>query len=152
MHGPEHHYLVPAVLLAAFINLNKDGNYNKSGALRVAKLRAEKVLGGFCGTHGSCGAAIGTGIFMSIITGSTPLAEKEWQLSNTLTAKSLLAIAEKGGPRCCKRDSFIAISEALVFLRERFDTDLPAGEIQCEFSHRNKQCKFEYCNYFKGYK
>jgi len=150
MHGPEHHYLVPAVLLAAYVNSNKDLNINKASVLRIAKLRASKVPGGFCGTHGNCGAGVGTGIFISIITGSTPLAKEEWKLGNTMTAKSLLAIAEQGGPRCCKRDSFIAISTSAEFLEKHFNTKLPVSKVVCEFSGRNKQCLFEMCDYFPG--
>ncbi len=147
MHGPEHHYLVPATLIAAYHNLNGE-RHKKKHDLRIAKKRAESVLGGFCGTHGNCGAAVGTGIFISILTGNTPLAEKEWQLSNTMTAKSLMCIAEQGGPRCCKRDSFIAIKQAINFLNENFDTELPQQEIICEFSARNKQCKFDDCQFY----
>jgi len=147
MHGPEHHYLVPAVLFAAYHNLNGE-RHKKKHDLRIAKKRAESVLGGFCGTHGNCGAAVGAGIFISILTGNTPLADKEWQLSNTMTGKALLCIAGQGGPRCCKRDSFIAINEAIEFLNENFDTELPKQEIVCEFSSRNKQCKFDDCQFY----
>ena len=81
MHGPEHHFLVPAVLLSAYYNYKKDF-VNKKAAIHVAQKRSDAVPGGFCGTHGNCGAAVGTGIFISIITGATPLAEEEWKLSN----------------------------------------------------------------------
>ncbi len=148
MHGPEHHYLVPAVLLSAYYN-KTNTQHKKPSFLRIAKKRAESVLGGFCGTHGNCGAAVGTGIFISIITGNTPLADKEWQLSNAITGKTLLAIAEQGGPRCCKRDSYISILNAIHFLKENFDIELDRSEVVCEFSDRNKQCKFDECQFYK---
>jgi hypothetical protein len=147
MHGPEHHFLVPAVLLTAYYNAVGDFA-NKDSAIRIARRRADAVLGGFCGTHGNCGAAVGTGIFISIITGNTPLAEEEWKLSNTMTAATLLSIANQGGPRCCKRDSFIAIHQAIDFLKEHFGVILPKNEINCTFSSQNKQCKFDDCQYF----
>jgi hypothetical protein len=148
MHGPEHHYLVPAVLIAAYVNKHKQSNINKPAALRTAKLRASKVPGGFCGTHGNCGAAVGAGIFMSVITRSSPLAVKEWQLSNKLTGKALLAVAEKGGPRCCKRDTFIVLEVVNNFLEEEFNTKLPATKVSCNFSSRNRQCTYEFCDYY----
>ena len=67
MHGPEHHYLVPAVLLTTFYN-KKGQPGEKAKKLRVARQRAENVLGGFCGFYGACGAGVGTGIFVSLIT------------------------------------------------------------------------------------
>jgi len=147
MHGPEHHFLVPAVLLTAYYNAIDDFA-NKESAIRIARRRADAVPGGFCGTHGNCGAAVGTGIFISIVTGNTPLAEEEWKLSNTMTATSLISIANQGGPRCCKRDSFTAIQQAIEFLKEHFNVILPNNKIICSFSHRNKQCMFSECQYF----
>lgn len=149
MHGPEHHFLVPAVLLAAYYNKVDEGE-KKEGKMAEARKRSEKVLGGFCGSHGTCGAAIGTGIFMSLITDSTPLAEEEWQISNMLTARCLTKIAEAGGPRCCKRDSYLAIGETIVFLKERFGVELEEGKVECSFSSLNKQCLLTDCQYHAG--
>ena len=42
--------------------------------------------------------------------GSNPLAKESWGLSNMLTSCALAAIAEAGGPRCCKRDSYKSIN------------------------------------------
>ncbi|MCF8378428.1 MAG: hypothetical protein K9H49_02555 [Bacteroidales bacterium] len=147
MHGPEHHYLVPAALIAAYYNKLSDA-HQKKHKLAIARLRSETVPGGYCGTHGTCGAAIGGGIFLSIVLGSNPLAGKEWKFSNQLTGISLLNIAEQGGPRCCKRDSFIAIQTAADFILEKLNVALDRSEIICEFSTRNKQCKFSDCTYY----
>jgi len=57
MHGPEHHFLVPAVLLSAYYNKKKDSR-KKEDKIKEARKRAEKILGGFCGSHGICGAAM----------------------------------------------------------------------------------------------
>ena len=56
---------------------------------------------------------MGTGIFISLITDATPLSKEDWGLANRMTAASLNTIAEHGGPRCCKRDSFLAIMDAI---------------------------------------
>ena len=143
MHGPEHHFLVPAVLISAYCNLLKDP-YKKT-KIEIAKQRAEKVPGGFCGTHGNCGAGVGNGIFISVITKSTPLAKEEWSLSNQITGRSLLSIAEHGGPRCCKRDVYLSLTEAISFLKEKFNLTLESQEIVCQFSAFNKECLHEDC-------
>jgi hypothetical protein len=148
MHGPEHHFLVPAALLAAWYNRNKNPLL-KAAAIIKARCRAEDVKGGFCGSHGACGAAIGTGIFVSLITGATSFAREEWRLANLVSAESLKIIAENGGPRCCKRDSFLAITTTVSFLKEHFETELPLTEkIKCEFSILNRECLGEECLYY----
>jgi hypothetical protein len=106
-------------------------------------------LGGFCGFYGACGAGVGTGIFLSLILKTTPLSGLEWQLCNQITSDSLRVIAESGGPRCCKRDSFLALQTAVVFLKEKLDIILPMREvIQCEFSDKNKECLKTACTYY----
>jgi hypothetical protein len=148
MHGPEHHFLVPAVLLAAYYNAK--GDYNqKRLKIKEARSRSSKILGGFCGFYGDCGAAVGTGIFMSLITDSTPLSSKEWRLSNLITAKSLLTIANHGGPRCCKRNTFLAINETVNFLGENFSSMMKINRtIACEFKDLNKECLKKKCPYY----
>jgi hypothetical protein len=149
MHGPEHHFLVPAVLLAAFYNMTGP-QAEKETRIRKARRRAEHVLGGFCGFYGACGAAVGTGIFMSIMTEATPLSHEEWRLANLVTADSLHTIALAGGPRCCKRNSFLALLEAVRFVKEHFQVALPSGDaaLVCEFMQLNEECKKEDCRFY----
>ena len=148
MHGPEHHFLVPAVLLTCY--------YNRCGKrdlleekLRQAEKRSSCVPGGFCGSHGNCGAAVGTGIFMSLATGSTPLSTDGWRQSNLITAEALRSVALHGGPRCCKRDTFISLGEAIDFIEKELGVSLEKEDrIRCGFSHLNKQCLHEECQYY----
>lgn len=150
MHGPEHHFLVPAVLLASFYNLKGESNLKRI-KIGLAQQRSQKVPGGFCGSHGNCGAGVGTGIFFSIITETTPLSGKTWQLSNLLTGGCLVEIARKGGPRCCKRDTYTAISHAVNFVKENLNITLPVSdEIICEFHSRNRQCLYTNCEYYRA--
>jgi len=154
MHGPEHHYLVPAVLLAAYANrpgATREEHAAKAKKIETARRRAEDIKGGFCGFCGNCGAAVGTGIFLSVLTGATPLSRIEWRLSNLLTAESLLAVANHGGPRCCKRDTFLAIQTAVAFLRREFQAGLELPDrICCDFASLNKECLTDSCPYYAG--
>jgi hypothetical protein len=148
MHGPEHHFLVPAALLAAYYN-HKEQPHMRNDMVQIARMRSEMVPGGFCGSHGNCGAAVGSGIFLSLITRSTPLKEEEWKLSNMMTATSLMRIAESGGPRCCKRDSFIAIKEGCRFIEKYLHVKLNiTKDIRCRFVGRNRQCTGTECAFF----
>lgn len=145
MHGPEHHFLVPAVLLAAAANV-ADRADQKPDLLAKARRRAEQVPGGFCGTHGTCGAAMGVGIAIAVWTGSTPLKVREWQLSNLATATALTDIARQGGPRCCKRDTWLALAAAAAFLRDELGVTLTGPDtVVCPWSKLDDECQDEAC-------
>lgn len=146
MHGPEHHVLVGAVLLACYAN--SGGKLSRTKALQEMERRGKQVPGGACGFWGCCGAAVSAGIAMSILTEATPLKQEEWGLSNRMTAGALQAIGEIGGPRCCKRDSFTAIVQAVRFIRETLGVEMELPEeIQCGFSPLNEQCIQKRCPY-----
>ena len=147
MHGPEHHYLVAASLLAAYKNAGGKVEFSKT--LQNILHRAKDLPGGICGLWGSCGAGISTGIFTSAVTGASPLSKEEWSLANSMTSKSLEVISENGGPRCCKRNSYLAILQAVEFISEHLGVTLELPEnIVCGFSHRNKQCKKNNCLFY----
>ena len=139
---------MPAVLLAGHAEIITVPREEKAALIREARQRSEDVNGGFCGLHGACGAGIGTGIFVSLITGATPLSGIDRGRSNRMTAASLLAIAETGGARCCKRDSLLAIFTAVRFLQDEFAIQLPVDtEIRCSFSHLNRECLEQACRF-----
>ena len=148
MHGPEHHIVVGAALLTAYKNAG--GDIDLSKALTEMKNRGQSVPGGACGFWGACGAGISSGMFVSIISGSTPLAGEPFGLSNRMTAKSLDAIGSVGGPRCCKRDSYLSILSAIDFVKEHFGVEMEKSEIVCEFSAKNNQCLGKRCPFSKA--
>ncbi|HHV45878.1 MAG TPA: SAM-dependent methyltransferase [Tissierellia bacterium] len=150
MHGPEHHFLVPAVLITSYYN-TLDKKDDKIKKLAVAKMRAKDVKGGFCGFYGDCGAAVGTGIYVSIILGASPLSKESWGLANLMTGTSLISLASIGGPRCCKRNSFTAIREAAKFTDEHFNVKLYDYENYspvCSFNLKNSECLKGECPYY----
>lgn len=138
VHNPVHHILVGSALLVAFKNAGGDIDLEKS--LVELKIRAQQVPGGACGYWGACGAGISSVMFVSIVTGSNPLANEEWRLSNLMTASSLGAIGDVGGPRCCKRNSYIAITQAVEFAKENLGVEMELGEIKCIHFSENSQC------------
>ncbi len=138
MHGPEHHVMVGAALLTAYKNAG--GGIDLPKALNEMMSRGKSVPGGACGFWGACGAGISTGMFVSIISKSTPLANEPFALSHLMTAKSLGEIGHIGGPRCCKRDSFLSILAAVDFVKERFGVEMERPEVICRYSSKNNQC------------
>lgn len=144
MHGPEHHVMVGASLLTAYHNAG--GEVNLKPALDEMVRRAKQVPGGACGNWGACGAGISTGMFVSIVTKSSPLATKAWSLSNLMTSKSLEKISMHGGPRCCKRDSYIAVLTAVDFVAEHLGVHMTKPQsVVCSRSAMNNQCRGAAC-------
>ena len=138
MHGPEHHVMVGAALLTAYKNAG--GDIDLHNALVEMMNRGKNVPGGACGFWGACGAGISSGMFVSIISKSTPLAVEPFALSHQMTASSLGRIGEIGGPRCCKRDSFLSILAAIDFVKEHFGVEMETHEVICGYSPQNNQC------------
>lgn len=147
MHGPEHHVMVGAALLTAYRNAG--GNIDLPTALVEMMNRGKSVPGGACGFWGACGAGISSGMFVSIISKSTPLTVEPFSLSHKMTAHSLSAIGEIGGPRCCKRDSFLSILSAIDFVKENFGIEMERPEIICHHSAKNNQCIGKRCPFSK---
>ena len=138
LHGPEHHIMVGSALLAAYKNAG--GDVNLETALVEMQSRGRSVPGGACGFWGACGAGISAGMYVSIITKSSPLAGEPWGLSNLMTSKALAEIGRIGGPRCCKRDSYLAILAAIDFVKEHFGVEMEKPKVVCIHSEKNNQC------------
>jgi hypothetical protein len=144
LHGPEHHVIIGSALMTAYSNAT--GTRDKlAKSLGIIEKRGTKVPGGTCGFWGACGAGLGAGIFLAVVTESTPLSADTYGLCNRLTARCLAAIGEVGGPRCCKRNVGIALRETVAFLREELGVALTEPAIACEFSGKNRECIGKKC-------
>jgi len=149
IHGPEHHYLVSSVLLAAIKNLGRPRIENTS--FDDAVRRAKRIAYGSCGLWGICGAAAGAGIATSILTGANMMSDKERSQAMQVVSEALEEIAKIGGPRCCKASTFTAIKSAVRFLKEKLGIPFPPSKDPkpCEFADLNKECLKEKCSYFR---
>lgn len=148
MHGPEHHVMVGAALLTAYKNAG--GELDLPQALAEMMSRGKGVPGGVCGFWGACGAGISTGIFVSILSKATPLTEESFGLSNLMTSRALEKIGTVGGPRCCKRDSFLSILAAADFVKEHFGVELDRHEVVCAYAAQNNQCIGKRCPFSRA--
>jgi len=148
MHGPEHHVMVGAALLTAY--KNSGGDLDLAEALQEMHSRGKAVPGGVCGFWGACGAGISAGQFFAIAIGSTPLATQPWGLSNRMTSKALESIGLHGGPRCCKRDSYLAIYAAIDFAAKHLGVQMDKSQAICTRSSLNSQCLGHKCPFFGG--
>lgn len=147
MHGPEHHVMVGAALLTAYKNAG--GEIDLPSALLEIMNRGKSVPGGACGFWGACGAGISTGMFISIVTKSTPLETETFGQANQMTAKALAAIGRIGGPRCCKRDAYLSLLSAIAFVKETMHIELEKSQVICTRSAQNNQCIKERCPFYR---
>lgn len=138
MHGPEHHAMIPGILLACYRN---GGGTISSKEILVAINRGAEVPGGACGFWGACGAAIGIGIGVAAIMAATPLTAGPRQLAQQFSAKVLDALAAHKGGRCCQRETYIALTTTARWSKEMLAMPLRAeAVIICDQYQRNKEC------------
>jgi len=146
LHGPEHHMLVPCVLLTAWHNCG--GDLDLPAALMEAVKRGKQVPGGACGYLGACGAAVGAGIFISILLGASPLSGENSAKPQAVTARCLARNAELGGPRCCKRTARTAVEEAAAYAAEETGIRMELSPVSCVYHEKNRECIGHACPWF----
>lgn len=150
MHDPVHHYIMPALLLTLAAVRSGKSREELARLLQIAEERARKLLPGFCGWWGACGSAVGCGVFASVWSDASPKREEHWAQANAFTAKCLANVSSVGGPRCCKRTSYLSLQAAIPAAAELFNLDL--GEIPkpvCSWSQFNKECRHEGCPFYQ---
>lgn len=149
MHGPEHHILDGACILTAFKNAG--GKINLEEALEKLMKEGLRMPGATCGLWGVCGSVTSIGAALAVIDGTGPLTtDDSWSSHMKYTSKALGALAEIGGPRCCKRDAYIAMTNAVEYINSHYPVHLECDEIHCDFSDLNQQCIHERCPYYQG--
>ncbi len=146
VHGPEHHAMVPGIILATYKNLG--GNIPEEAVITGIE-RGSLVPGGACGFMGSCGAAIGVGIAFSIILEANPLTPMPRKQVQTVVAHILQKIGGLKAARCCQRESCISLMEAAMISRSILPLELKAlDKFACEQYALNKECIRQACALF----
>jgi MoaA/NifB/PqqE/SkfB family radical SAM enzyme/SAM-dependent methyltransferase len=143
IHGPEHHVLVPAVVVTAARNagLPVDASH-----LDTAIARGRTIAGGACAFIGACGAALGVGTGFSVILGINPYQGEGRQTVQQLVGRALARVAALPAARCCQRDCWLALQEAAASSEELLGVRLPADEpLVCEQVALNEECLHADC-------
>jgi len=144
MHGPEHHAMLPGIILATY--LNRGGGIGREEVLAGIE-RGARVPGGVCGFWGNCGAAAGVGIAFSVLLAATPLTPGPRQQVQEITARVLGEIARTTGARCCQRETVTALKAAAEISRGLLPVPLLAeAEFVCAQSARNRECVGAACS------
>lgn len=148
IHGPEHHILDGACILTAFKNAG--GNIDLHTALEKLKYEGLRMPGAACGLWGVCGAVTSIGAALALIDGTGPLSGEDWGSHMEYTSSALAKLSKTGGPRCCKRDAFISMEQAVEYIERRYGMRLDRSDIVCDFYPLNKQCIGLRCPYNSG--
>jgi hypothetical protein len=110
-------------------------------ALEKLKDRARKMPGAMCGYWGVCGSSASVGAALSILHKTGPLSDDGYYKDNMeYTSSVLQRMSEIGGPRCCKRNAFLALTAGAEFANRKYGTKMETGKVLCEFSEKNPQC------------
>ena len=144
MHGPEHHAMMPGIILATY--RNRGGDISRETIL-AGIARGSKVPGGVCGFWGACGAATGVGIGFATLLEATPLTPAPRRLAQMATARVLAAIAATEGGRCCQRETVTALREAARLSSDLLPIALLADyPLRCMQFKANPECIKERCH------
>ncbi len=138
IHGPEHHSLVPGIVVAAYRNA---GGPVGEAEIERAIRRGATVTGGSCALLGICGAAVGVGTAFSILLGATPYDGDKRQRVQQAVSAALADIASLDAPRCCQRDCWIALRKAADLSETMLDIPLRADvPLSCKQLASNAEC------------
>ncbi len=147
VHGPEHHAMVPAVILAAYIN---SGGHLPRQIILTAIDRGMQVAGGSCAFSGVCGAASGVGIAFSLILDANPYKGRQRMLVQSAVTQVMQRLSKINAARCCRRDCMLALQCAAEISMQYLETPLYAQNIvHCQQQHENKECQGNECPFFK---
>jgi MoaA/NifB/PqqE/SkfB family radical SAM enzyme/SAM-dependent methyltransferase len=143
INGPEHHGLVPGIILATFRNLG--GKINEE-TIRTGIRRGAQMIGGSCAYVGICGAATGVGVAFGLILEANPLKPTERQLVQSAVQEAIADIARQHAARCCQRDCTLALQAAARISERLLPVTLEAKAISaCQQQHKNRECQGKAC-------
>lgn len=152
--GAEHHAIVAVSLLVAA--KNHDEIKLPNGSRRAISIddiqegirRMKQIPACTCANHGACGAGLGVGAFISILLEATCAKDIERTTSMRATNAALTAIANCGGPGCCKQSVRTAILVGVEVFKEICHIKLPLSHVRCfHIKDTTHGCKGIYCQF-----
>ncbi len=152
--GAEHHGIVAAALLAAVRNhgaIPLPGGSVRTVTdddIREGIRRMQQIPACACANHGACGAGLGAGAFVSILLDATCAKDVERTLAMRAANAALAAIANCGGPGCCKQSVRTAVLTGAEVLKELCRVRLPLSHARCfHMSDTTHGCKGAACRF-----
>ncbi len=148
LHGPEHHALVPAAFLTAYRNRFGEPPQPR---IEAAVERGANLPGGTCAYWGGCAAALGIGIAYAAILRATPLSHEPRGIVQSVVGEILSELGQFGTPRCCRRESYLALRIGCRLSPQYLPHALECGPVPpCDQMALNHECLGEGCPLHPG--
>lgn len=148
VHGPEHHALVPAAFLIAYSNLH---GYPDLPAIWEAVETGAGLAGGSCAFWGACSAVLGIGVAFSTILKATPTKGPQRGAVQAAVSEILGRVAAFNAPRCCRRESLMALTLACELSGKALPEALAtSSELWCDQMWANDECLGQECPFAPG--
>ena len=151
--GGEHHPIVVVALLAALKNYGEiilpDGSKRTTidNDILEGIRRMKQIPSCTCAYHGACGAGLGVGATISILFDANCAKDIVRTLSMRASNAALTAIANCGGPGCCKQSVRTAILVGVEILKEFCRIKLPISHTKCFHMGDTSHGKGTYCQF-----
>jgi ubiquinone/menaquinone biosynthesis C-methylase UbiE len=147
LHGPEHHFIVPGVIVATYRNL---GETVTEEDIITAIDRGKTIPGGVCAFWGGCGAALGAGAAFAVLLKGNPVKAPERKIVQKITNAISSEINQVEAARCCQRETWTALKTAAALSKKYLPVCLKAdGKTHCAQQSKNKECIGKGCPYIK---
>ncbi|MCP4116295.1 MAG: methyltransferase domain-containing protein [Desulfobacteraceae bacterium] len=147
LHGPEHHYALPGVIVTVYRNLGGDMTDQD---ILTALERGRSIPGGSCAFWGGCGAPLGAGIAFGVILNANPLKPGPRQVVQKIVSEITGETGKISAARCCQRESWITLLKVSELSERYLDIKLPAnGNVVCEQMAQNRECIKAGCPFYE---
>lgn len=138
-HGPQFHFVVLPVL--ATVLRNRGVKTIPRDLVRKAVERLAGIPALSCAEVGVCGAGANAGALLSLLTGATPVSDRERRTVLTGTARVLREIGTLPGGRCCRQSGLATLEATWDLLRRELGFPLEPLTFRCRHPARVPDCK-----------
>ena len=146
LHGPEHHFAVPGVIVACYRNLG--GSASRADIITAID-RGRSIPGGSCGFWGVCGAAAGVGIAYAILLNSNPVKPVFRRIVQQVAGAVINTVNTIEAARCCQRETWTSLIKAAELSGKYLPVKLHAeASTRCGQYHQNRECIGRNCEFF----
>jgi hypothetical protein len=147
-HGPEHHALAAASVLFAYA---KAYDHPDEQVIASTIDQAALLPMGTCGLWGACSAALGVGMAVGAILGSTPKTGDARGCAQLVVAAILGRLGQLRAPRCCRRETLLSLRMVCdlssVYLPHPLATTTP---VACDQMGTHAECRQAACPFHRA--
>lgn len=151
--GCKHYFVAALSLCAAYRNAGGVvADYTEIINLIID--RVKMLPDSMCRTGGVCGVPLAIGIAIQVMGLTSKDVEARNKRSSELAGFCITKMFDEkytGSTDCCKRNLYLCLQAAAVFIRNYYWVDLTLPEkIACPYAEENPRCNGSFCLYYDG--